>query len=113
MLKVQRETGIYLFSTNTIPNREIQEYYGIVTGSAIFGANFMKDYLAKLADTVGGRARGYEQALDGAMEQALMKMALVAKKIGANAIIGIDIDTGDINNKMLMASCYGTAIKFI
>lgn len=113
MLKIQKDEGIFLFTTDEIAGQiEIQEYFGLVTGSAIYGGSFLKDYFARIADQIGGRVRGYEAALEGAVETSLRAMARQAKKEGANAIIAIRIDHGVVNNRMLRANCYGTAIRF-
>lgn len=112
MLSVQRDTGIFLFTMNVIEGYEIEEYYGIVTGCSIQGVHFFKDAMAYLSDKFGGRVRGYEGSLNTAIELALRDMAKQAAKAGANAVIGLEIDTNDVNNRMLMASCYGTAIRF-
>lgn len=84
----------------------------MVSGQAIQGANFVRDYLASLSDRYGGRARGYENAVEKATEQALREMARQAKALGANAVLGLRINHGDVNNRMLMATCYGTAIRY-
>lgn len=113
MLKIQQEEGIFLFTTDTITGViEIQEYFGLVTGSAIYGGSFLKDWAAGIADKIGGRVRGYESALDDAVALSLRQMARQAKKEGANAVIAIRIDHGVVNNRMLRANCYGTAIRF-
>lgn len=111
MQNVQKATGVYLLTVSQLENYEIVEYYGLVGGHAIVGANFIKDFFARVTDVVGGRAGGYEKALAGAAEAALTTMANDARRLGANAVIGIDIDTGSINGGMLQASAYGTAVE--
>lgn len=110
MNHIESKAGIFLLTVDTLENYEVVEYYGIVVGQAIYGANFVKDFFAKVSDTLGGRVTGYEKALEGAIEQSLLEMAQSAKKSGANAIMGIDIKTNSIG-KMLLASCAGTAVK--
>jgi uncharacterized protein YbjQ (UPF0145 family) len=110
MKDVQARTGIYLLTANTLEGYELVEYYGFVSGQSIIGANFIKDFFARIRDSAGGRVSGYERALDGALGNALEQMALRAQSYGANAIIAIDVDTGTMGPKMLMASCYGTAV---
>jgi uncharacterized protein YbjQ (UPF0145 family) len=110
MKDVQALTGIHLLTAEKLEGYKIVEYYGLVSGQSIMGANFIKDFFARIADTFGGRVSGYERALDGAMGVALEQMALRASKKGANAVIAIDIDTGAMGGRMLMASCYGTAV---
>lgn len=75
------------------------------------GANFMRDFFARIRDVAGGRVGGYESALEDATGVALEQMALRAEKKGANAVIAIDVDTGAMGPRMLMASCYGTAVR--
>lgn len=112
MLTVQRETGVFLFTNEHLDGFEVEEYFGVVTGEAIYGANFLRDYLASIADNIGGRARGYEGALSSAMEKAMLVMAKRAQDLGANAIISMQMQTGTVNHRMLYASCCGTAIRF-
>lgn len=111
MQNVQKATDIYLLTVNDLQGYEIVEYYGLVGGYAIVGANFIKDFFARVVDVVGGRAGGYERALEGATEAALTRMAKDARKLGANAVIGIDVDTSSVNGRMLMASAHGTAVE--
>lgn len=111
MMKVQEETGLYLFTVDNLEGYEIEEYYGLVTGRAIFGANFVKDFFARITDTVGGRVLGYEKALESAMKEAFTQMAKKAGKHGANAVMGIDMDAAAMGPRMLMASCSGTAVR--
>jgi uncharacterized protein YbjQ (UPF0145 family) len=107
---VQANTGVYLLTADSLEGYEIVEYYGFVSGQSIIGANFIKDFFARIRDSAGGRVSGYERALDAAVGNALEQMALRAKGYGANAIIAIDVDTGNMGPKMLLASCYGTAV---
>lgn len=113
MKDAQARTGIYLVTAEHLEGYTITDYYGLVSGQSIMGANFIKDYVARIVDTVGGRVRGYESALDDALDAALEKMALKAKEQGANAVIAIDVDTGAMGPRMLMASCYGTAVRIV
>ena len=99
----------------TTPNVEgtrIREYRGIVTGEAIMGANIFRDLFAGLRDIVGGRSAAYEKELRKAKNIALEEMQEQAKNLGANAIVGIDIDYETIgtNSSMLMVSASGTAV---
>ena len=79
-------------TTNTIEGREITEYRGIVTGEAILGTNIFRDIFAGIRDIVGGRSGAYEKALREAREIALSEMQDEARKLGANAVVGIDLD---------------------
>ena len=99
-------------TTNTIEGREIKGYKGIVTGEAILGANIFKDFFAGIRDIVGGRSAAYEKELQEARRLAFGEMEDKANHVGANAIIGIDIDYETIgaNGSMLMVSVSGTAV---
>ena len=99
----------------TTPNIEgvtIKEYKGIVVGEVINGVNFVKDFTAGLANIFGGRAGSYEEELIAARETAMMEMEQRAMQIGANAIVGIDIDYEVLGtaNDMLMVTASGTAV---
>jgi len=101
-----------LTTTPNIEGKKIIRYYGIITGEAIMGANIFKDLFAGITDIVGGRSGAYEQELKKAKQIALNEMITDAKKIGANAIISIDLDYETIGKgTMLMVSVSGTAVK--
>ena len=104
-----------LTTTNTIEGRQITQYYGIVSGETIIGANMFKDFFAGIRDIVGGRAGSYESVLREAKEIALKEMSEQAKSMGANAVIGIDLDyeTVGANGSMLMVTAAGTAVKYV
>lgn len=101
-----------LTTTNNIEGKRITAYMGIVTGETIIGANLFRDIFASVRDVVGGRSGAYEEVLREAKDTALREMAEKAKMIGADAIIGIDLDYETIRQGMLMVSASGTAIKF-
>jgi uncharacterized protein YbjQ (UPF0145 family) len=111
MKDVQARTGISLSTAERLEGYRIVDYHGLVSGQSVMGVNFVKDFFARIRDVAGGRVRGYESGLDDAMGVALEQMALRAEQLGANAIIAIDVDTGSIGPRMLMASCYGTAVR--
>jgi uncharacterized protein YbjQ (UPF0145 family) len=99
-------------TTPAIEGRPIKNYHGVVTGEAIIGANFLKDMFAAVRDIVGGRAGAYEKTLRNARETAFAEMADAAQKLGANAVVGVDIDyevLGETNG-MLMVAVSGTAV---
>lgn len=102
-----------LTTTNSLDNKPVKEYLGIVSGETIIGANFIKDFFAGIRDIVGGRSGSYEKVLREAKETAMQEMQLKAKELGANAIIGIDLDYETISSKdgMLMVIASGTAVK--
>jgi uncharacterized protein YbjQ (UPF0145 family) len=102
-----------LTTTPSIENRTVSAYLGIVTGEAIVGANIFRDLFANIRDIVGGRSAAYEQELEKARQLALDDLKSVAERVGADAVIGIDIDYEVLgsNNGMLMVSISGTAVK--
>jgi len=97
-------------TTPSIEGRAITGYLGIVTGEAILGANIFRDLFAGIRDIVGGRSAAYEQELGKARETALREMEQKAASLGAQAIVGVDLDYEVINN-MLMVSASGTAVR--
>ena len=100
-------------TTHTIENRNIRQYIGLVTGEAIMGANVFRDFMAGLTDLVGGRSGTYESKFAEARETALQELQEEARRKGANAVVGIDIDYQVLgaNNGMLMVTATGTAVK--
>lgn len=96
-------------TTPQIEGRNITEYLGIVSGEAVMGANIVKDIFATVRDIVGGRAGAYEKELKKAKETALNDMIEEAKKLGANAIVGVEIDYHTIGG-MMMVCASGTAV---
>ena len=100
-------------TTNTVEGRKIADYKGLVAGEAILGANLFRDLFASIRDIVGGRAGAYEQVLNDARETAISEMSTKAERLGANAVIGVDIDYETIgsNGSMLMVSATGTAVR--
>jgi uncharacterized protein YbjQ (UPF0145 family) len=103
-----------LSTTNTIENQRVTGYLGVVTGETIIGANIFKDIFAGIRDIVGGRSGSYERVLAEARENALDEMAAKAKDLGADAVIGIDLDyeTLGANGGMIMVTASGTAVRF-
>jgi len=101
-----------LTTTPTIEGKTISEYKGIVTGEAILGANIFKDIFAGIRDIVGGRSATYENELRNAKDIALKEMMERAQSLGANAIVGIDLDYENLgaSGGMLMVTASGTAV---
>ena len=99
-------------TTTTLDGRPVSKYLGVVTGEAIIGANVFRDLFAAVRDIVGGRSATYERALAEARETAMTEMSQRAQELGANAVIGIDLDYEVLgqNNGMLMVSVSGTAV---
>jgi uncharacterized protein YbjQ (UPF0145 family) len=102
-----------LSTTNTLEGKIITSYLGIVTGEAIIGANVFKDFFASITDIVGGRSGSYERVLREAKEDALHELEEKARMMGADAVVGIDLDYETIGNNgsMLMVSANGTAVR--
>lgn len=102
-----------LTTTNTIETNQIKDYLGIVTGETIIGANIFKDFFAGIRDIVGGRSSSYEGVLREAKDTALREMEEQAKRLGATAVIGVDLDYETVgpNGGMLMVTASGTAVK--
>ena len=98
--------------TPQIEGHTIREYKGVVTGETIIGANIFKDFFAGIRDIVGGRSSSYEKVLIEAKDTSLQEMMKRAQALGANAIVGIDIDYETIgaNGSMLMVATSGTAV---
>lgn len=101
-----------LSTTPTIEGHPILAYKGIVTGESIIGANFVKDFFAGVRDIIGGRSGSYEQVLREAKDTAMAEMQERASSMGANAIVGIDIDYETVgqSGSMLMVAVSGTAV---
>ncbi len=100
-------------TTSTLEGHQITKYIGIVSGEAILGTNFFKDIFAGITDLIGGRSATYEKELRKAKEIAMREMQEEAQRLGANAVIGIDIDYEEISpgqGTMLMVSISGTAV---
>ena len=98
-------------TTPLIEGKPVKEYLGIVTGEAIMGANIVRDFFAAVTDIVGGRSGAYETKLSQARKVALQEKAEDARKLGANAVIGIDIDYEVVRDGMLMVTASGTAVR--
>jgi uncharacterized protein YbjQ (UPF0145 family) len=99
-----------VLTTPNIEGKKVTKYLGIVSGEAIMGANILKDFFAGIRDIVGGRAGAYERELKRAKEIAISEMIEEARKLGANAILSVDIDYETIGQSMLMVSTSGTAV---
>ena len=102
--------GMIVSTTETIEGRQVIQYLGIVSGDAIVGANVFRDFFASIRDIVGGRAGGYENALRSAKDHAMADMVEAAMALGANAVIGVDLDYESVSDSMLMVSANGTAV---
>ena len=99
-------------TTPTLEGHPIKEYKGLVTGETIIGANLFRDFFAGIRDIVGGRAGSYEEVLREAKDTAVREMTDEARKLGANAVVGVDLDYETLGsaNGMLMVTAAGTAV---
>lgn len=100
-------------TTPSVEGQPVTEYLGIVTGEAIMGANMFKDMFASIRDIVGGRSGAYEEELRRAKDIAMSEMTDNARRLGANAILSVDLDyeTVGANGSMLMVTASGTAVR--
>jgi uncharacterized protein YbjQ (UPF0145 family) len=99
-------------TTPSVEGRRIRQYLGVVTGEAILGANIFKDFFAGIRDIIGGRSAAYEQELRKARQIALTEAQQAAADLGANALVGVDLDYETVGGQgsMLMVSVSGTAV---
>ena len=102
-----------LTTTNNIEGKPIQQYIGIVTAEAIIGANIFKDLFAGIRDIVGGRSGTYERVIEEASATAVNALDGKAQQMGANAVVGIDLDFETVGSggSMLMVVATGTAVR--
>ena len=100
-------------TTTAIEGKPVQEYLGVVSGEAILGANVFRDFFAGITDLVGGRSGSYEQVLRRGRDTALEELKAEALSLGANAVIGVDLDYESLgsNGSMLMVTASGTAVR--
>src|SRR5687768_14096643 len=111
MTNPEQGSGVSLTTTPSFEGRRIVRYFGIVNGEAIIAANIFRDVLAGLRDIVGGRSGTYERGLADARTTALAELAERARKLGANGVVGVDLDY-EVIGGMLMVAASGTAISF-
>lgn len=99
-------------TTPNIEGKTIVNYFGIVSGETIIGANVFRDFFANIRDIIGGRANSYEEVLRQAKDTAMREMIEQAQRMGANAVVGVDLDYETIgsNGSMLMVTASGTAV---
>jgi len=100
-----------LTTTSAVEGHAVRQYLGLVTGEAIMGANVVRDIFASITDIVGGRSGAYETKLTEARRIAVEEMTDQARSMGADAVIGIDLDYEVIRDGMLMVAASGTAVK--
>lgn len=98
-------------TTSTLQGKEIEEYLDIVSGEVIMGANVVRDFLAGITDIIGGRSGTYENKLAEGREVAIREMKEKARSLGANAVIGVDLDFETLREGMMMVIATGTAVR--
>lgn len=104
---------ILLTTTSGLDGKRIKQYLGIVTGEAILGANIVRDFMASITDIVGGRTGAYEKSIREAKDIAMQEMVASARALGANAVIGIDLDYENVGQgSMMMVTAAGTAVIY-
>ena len=108
----ESDKTMILSTTSNIEGKTIGDYRGIVTGEAIIGANIFRDFFAGIRDIVGGRSGAYEKELQKAREIAFEEMTVAAQRLGAQAVVGIDLDYEVVGQggSMLMVAASGTAV---
>ncbi|NJL62101.1 MAG: YbjQ family protein [Methylacidiphilales bacterium] len=104
-----------LTTTDVIQDVIVQSYLGIVTAEVVYGSNFLRDFFAGIRDIVGGRTGSYERLFEEGQQKALSELEQRARRLGADAVIGIEIDTGTINidqsGVLILITASGTAVK--
>lgn len=104
-----------LTTTDVIQGAIVERYLGIVTAEVVYGTNALRDFFAGIRDVIGGRTRSYEQVFEKGQRDALAELQQRAQRLGADAVIGIEIDTGTINvdqkGALLLITATGTAVK--
>ena len=98
-------------TTNVIEGRAVAQYLGVVAGETVLGANVFRDIGAQFRNITGGRASGYEKELRRGRDEAMSEMQQEAAALGADAVIGVDIDYETVGGSMLMVTVSGTAVK--
>ena len=105
-----KSSKMIVTTTPSVEGYQIAEYKGIVVGEAIMGANIVRDMFAGITDIIGGRSGAYESKLQDARETALHELEQRAGALGANAVVGVDLDYEVVGQSMLMVSASGTAV---
>ncbi len=104
-----------LTTTDVLQGAIIDSYLGIVTAEVVYGSNFLRDFFAGIRDIIGGRTGSYERLFQEGQQKALAELESRAQRLGADAVIGIEIDTGTINvdqsGVLILITATGTAVK--
>lgn len=102
-------------TTDTIQDVTIESYLGVVTAEVVYGTNALKDFFAGIRDIIGGRTAGYERVFEQGQQNALAELQKRAQNLGANAVVGIEVNTGTIqidqSGVLLLITATGTAVK--
>jgi uncharacterized protein YbjQ (UPF0145 family) len=102
-------------TTDVIQGAVIESYLGIVTAEVVYGSNFIRDFFASIRDVIGGRTASYERLFEQGQQKAIEELKQRAQRLGADAVIGIEFDTGTINidqsGVLLLITATGTAVK--
>lgn len=98
-------------TTSNIEGKQIEQYLGLVSGEVILGANVVRDFLASITDIIGGRSGTYESKLAEGRDMAVEEMVKKARNMGANAVVGVDLDFETLRDGMMMCIATGTAVK--
>lgn len=102
-------------TTDVIQGADVQSYLGVVTAEVVYGTNALRDFFAGIRDIVGGRTGSYEQVFEKGQRDALAELERRAQRLGANAVIGVEVDTGTINvdqkGALLLITAVGTAVR--
>lgn len=105
-----------LSTTHSIEGAVIDEYLGVVTAEVVFGSNALRDFFAGIRDIIGGRTGAYERVFERGQRDALQELEQRAQKLGADAVVGVHLDTGTINldetGVLLLITASGTAVRF-
>ncbi len=104
-------------TTDVIQGAEVQEYLGIVTAEVVYGSNALRDFFAGIRDIIGGRTGSYEEVFKRGQEDAIAELEKRARPMGADAVVGVEIDTGTINvdqkGALLLITATGSAVKLV
>jgi uncharacterized protein YbjQ (UPF0145 family) len=98
-------------TTDGVEGKRVTAYLGVISADVVMGSNAIRDFFASVRDWVGGRAGSYEKVLADARREAVEELAEKAAKLGADAVIGVDLDYQSVGGTMLMVAANGTAVK--
>jgi uncharacterized protein YbjQ (UPF0145 family) len=115
LIHIFEDNAMILTTTDVIQGTVVQSYLGVVTAQVVYGSNFLRDFFAGIRDIIGGRTASYERLFEEGQQKALNELEQRARRLGANAVVGIEIDTGTINvdqsGVLLLITASGTAVR--